>query len=86
MFRANVVGSRQNKTVLVKHNSINDPETGGQYTIKKYFSKKKYSDKDAWEHEEIQLLPLNDKYEPIIIKNPDEGEFMVVGEFMGVIK
>lgn len=86
VFRANVVGSRQNKTVLVKHNSINDPETGGQYTIKKYFSKKKYSDKDEWEHEEIQLLPLSDKYEPIIIKNSDEGEFMVVGEFMGVVK
>ena len=40
LFRTPVVGSRNNKIVLVQHNSITDPDTGGKYTVKKYTSKK----------------------------------------------
>jgi len=82
IFQANVVGSRANKIVLVQHNSISDIDTGGQYTIKKYTSKKKESTDETWEHEEINLLPLNPSYKPIVIPNSEEGEFMVVAEFI----
>jgi len=82
IFQANVVGSRANKIVLVQHNSISDIDNGGQYTIKKYISKKKESPDETWEHEEINLLPLNPSYKPIIIPNSEEGEFMVVAEFI----
>ena len=85
IFRSNVVGSRQNKIVLVQHSSINDAEMGGQYTIKKYISKKKPHLTEEWKHEEIQLLPLNSEYNPIIINNPNEGEFMVIAEFLCVL-
>lgn len=85
VFRTPVVGSRQNKIVLVQHNSISDPDSGGRYTVKKYTSKKKIGADEAWEHEEIILLPLNPVYEPINIPNSEEGGFMVVAEFIDVL-
>jgi len=85
LFRTPVVGSRNNKIVLVQHNSINDQDTGGKYTVKKYTSKKRQGEDETWVHEEINLLPLNPSYKPIVIPNSEEGEFMVVAEFIKVL-
>jgi len=85
VFSANVVGSRANKIVLVQHSSISDFDTGGEYTVKKYTSNKKYAPDGTWEHDEITLLPLNPAYAPIIIPNTSEGEFIVIAEFVAVI-
>lgn len=84
VFRANVVGSRNNKIVLVQHNDHYDSENEGSYSIKKYTSEKIY-DKETgeWLHERIVLKPLNSDYAPIIIEK-DDG-FMVIGEFLGVV-
>jgi uncharacterized protein len=84
VFRANVVGSRQNKIVLVQHNNFYDSENEGSYSIKKY-SSEKVIDKitGEWQHEKIILKPENIEYENIIIK--DEDGFVVVGEFIGLI-
>jgi DUF2075 family protein/phage repressor protein C with HTH and peptisase S24 domain len=86
VFSANVVGTRANKIVLVQHNSISDFDTGGKYTVKKYTSKKKFTPDETWEHDEITLLPLNPDYAPIVIPNTSEGEFMVIAEFVSVLK
>lgn len=85
VFRANVVGSRNNKIVLVQHNNYIDSENQGSYSIKKYTSEKSF-DKETgeWQHEKIILKPLNIKYKPIIIEE-DDG-FLVVAEFVSVIK
>ena len=40
LFRANPVGTRQGKIVLVQHQSIRDLDTGGRYTVKTYQSEK----------------------------------------------
>jgi DUF2075 family protein/phage repressor protein C with HTH and peptisase S24 domain len=85
VFQSNVVGSRVNKIVLVQRNTVLDVDTGGKYIVKKYTSKKRHSKDGTWEHEEIALLPLNPDYEPIIIPNADDGEFMVVAEFVKVL-
>jgi len=85
IFRTPVVGSRNNKIVLIQHTGITDPENGGSYSVKKYTSKKIFNGNDAWQHEEIVLQPLNNEYTPIVIKNPDDEEFIVVGEFLGII-
>ena len=84
VFRANVVGSRQNKIVLVQHNNIYDSENEGSYSIKKY-SSEKVIDKvtGEWKHEQIILKPENVEYEKIIIH--DEDGFMVIGEFIGLV-
>jgi len=85
LFRIGVEGTRNNKIVLVQHNDISDPDTGGKYTIKKYTSIKKYNEDGTWEHEEIILHPLNNSYKPIIISNPEVGEFNVIAEFIQVL-
>ncbi|MFH2137869.1 MAG: DNA/RNA helicase domain-containing protein [Candidatus Omnitrophota bacterium] len=85
VFRTPVVGSRNNKIVLVQHNECPDPETGGKYSIKKYTSKKSLHEDGTWSHEQIILDPLNSKYEPIIIDKAEDGEFMVIGEFIAVL-
>jgi len=85
LFRIGVEGTRNNKIVLVQHNDISDSDTGGKYTVKKYTSVKKYNEDGTWEHEEIILHPLNNSYKPILISNPEEGEFKVIAEFIQVL-
>ena len=82
VFRANIVGSRIGKIVLVQHPEHYDFENGGSYSIKKYSSEKKQDPETGeWMHERIILYPLNPDYQPIEIRN-EEG-FIVVGEFIG---
>jgi DUF2075 family protein len=84
VFRANVVGSRQNKIVLVQHNNFYDSENEGSYSIKKYTSEKVIDEKTGqWQHEKIILKPVNIEYDNIIIQ--DEDGFVVVGEFIGLV-
>ena len=86
VFRANPAGSRQGKIVLVQHINYYDADYSGAYSIKEYASIKSYDEFDNWQHEKIELKPLNNDYNPIII-TPDDGEdFRVIGEFVGVIK
>lgn len=52
VFRANVVGSRQNKIVLVQHNNYYDSENEGSYSIKIYSSEKVVDETTGeWQHE-----------------------------------
>ena len=61
LFRSPVTGSRQGRIVLVQHQSIQDPEAGGSYTVKRYESEKDPGAKggDGWRHKVIRLLPEN---------------------------
>lgn len=86
VFRANPAGSRQGKTVLVQHNNYYDPDYLGAYSIKNYSSTKSYDESGNWQHEKIELLPLNKDYNPIIINAEDSEEFRVIGEFVGIVK
>jgi len=85
VFRTNVVGSRNNKIVLVQHRDTFDSDHGGSYSIKTYTSEKSF-DKETgeWMHERIVLKPLNAEFAPITILEDDN--FSVIGEFIGVVK
>lgn len=85
VFRANPAGSRQGKIVLVQHYNYYDPDYAGAYSIKKYSSVKSYDEFDNWQHEKIELLPINKDYNPIIISSENADEFRVIGEFVDVI-
>ena len=85
VFRANVVGSRQNKIVLVQHRGLYDPDHNGSYTIKTYTSEKTYDrETGQWQHERIVLKPLNPDYNPIVIE--EDGDFTVIGEFIDFLR
>ncbi|WP_129242499.1 DNA/RNA helicase domain-containing protein [Achromobacter veterisilvae] len=88
LFRANPSGTRQGKVVIVQHRSIDDPETGGKYTIKVYSSEKTINPDGSWQHEQIVLHPdsLQPGYEPIVIHREAAGDdFMIVAELLTVL-
>lgn len=78
-------GTRNGKIVLVELSDYIDSDTGSQYTIKEYTSKKTTSE-DGWKHEEIVLLPKsNNAYEPIILRDDETINLKVVGLFIKVL-
>lgn len=88
VFTAQGGGSREGKTVLVEHTNKFDPEYSGRYSIKRYHSEKVAQENGGWGHSLIKLMPTNDEYSPIVIDeaSAEEGDFRVIGEFVGVVK
>ena len=86
VFRANPAGSRQGKIVLVQHRNYYDSDYTGAYSIKEYSSVKNYDEFGNWQHEKIELLPLNKDYNPIVIKAEEAEDFRVIGEFVGIVQ
>jgi phage repressor protein C with HTH and peptisase S24 domain len=85
LFAPCPAGSRQNRLLLVQVNTHTDPEDGGRYTVKRYFSKKQMND-DGWHHETIELQPLNPEYKPIRIEPEEATDIRVIGEYVCVIE
>ena len=87
LFRANPVGTRQGKIVLVQHQSIRDLDTGGRYTVKTYQSEKVVDADSEWQHQRITLKPdtTSDGYSPIVLEGNDLEEFKVLAEFVAVL-
>lgn len=61
-----------------------DLENGGRFTVKKYHSAKSVTE-DGWKHEQIEFLPLNPDYDPIIVAPHEGPEMVVVGEWVSSI-
>ena len=85
VFRANPAGSRQGKIVLVQHHNFYDSDYAGAYSIKEYNSVKSYDEFGNWQHEKIELIPLNKEYNSIVINAEEAEDFRVIGEFIGVV-
>lgn len=85
VFRANPAGSRLDKIVLMQHYNYYDSDYAGAYSIKKYSSTKKYDQYGNWQHEKIELIPLNKDFNSIIINADNSDEYHVIGEFVGVV-
>jgi type III restriction enzyme len=86
VFRANPTGSRQGKIVLAQYRGPADPETGGAYTVKRYFSEKRANGDGGWRHSRIVLSPLNSAYEPIVLSDDDGSAVRVLAEFVTVLR
>ncbi len=81
VFRAPVIGSRQNKIVLVE--LLTEHDEAARYTIKRYASQKIQTAEDEWAHESIPLHPLNPEFQPFDLRN---GEFRVIAEWVQVLE
>jgi DUF2075 family protein len=79
-------GSRNEKVVLVQSNHFDDPENGGQYTVKRYFSEKEYSGDGTWRHKRITLVSDNPKFKDIVLEDVDPAEFKVIAEFVKCLR
>jgi hypothetical protein len=85
LFAAPVEGSRQGKTVLVQLRDQTDPEHGGRFTVKKYFSEKASTDDGSWRHVKIELRPNNPHFSTIELATDDEESVQVVAEVLDIL-
>jgi SOS-response transcriptional repressor LexA len=83
IFRAQPAGSRHGKIVLAQCRGIADPDTGGEYTIKRYRSEKKHEQGKEPENKSVSLEPLNKAYKPIPINSEDGVD--IIAEFLDVL-
>jgi uncharacterized protein len=86
LFREVSDGSRNGKVVIVQGRDIQDPDNGGQYTVKIYRSEKSQTE-DSWSHQKIRLEPdsMDFNFKPITIDTDTVNKLRVVGEFLGII-
>ena len=86
LFRMNPGGSRNGKIVVVQHRSIEDPDLGGRYTVKVYWSEKIRSSDGEWRHNLIRLVPdsTDPAFQPIELHD-GEGEVLVIAELVSVL-
>jgi SOS-response transcriptional repressor LexA len=86
LFREPSDGSRNGKIVIVQSRDIQDPDMGGQYTVKIYRSEKTTTE-DAWSHRIIRLEPdsMDLGFKPLILKPETANDLQVVGEFVAII-
>ncbi len=88
IFRPVSAGTKDGKILLIQHHDIDDPESGGKYTLKRYIRIVDIDNKGI-QRKKIFLQPINKDYVPIVFENIDEdseNQFRVVGEFLGVLK
>lgn len=87
LFKLNPVGTRQGKVVLVQHRDIQDPDTGGRYTVKIYESDKVTSGEDSWQHTRIRLRPDTNApgFKVLEFDGETAGELRVVAELVAVL-
>jgi SOS-response transcriptional repressor LexA len=85
VFRANRVGSRHGKIVLVQYRGPADPDNSGSFTVKRYSSEKVDDGNGGWKHTKITLSPLNSEFEPIELAAESEDEVKVIAEFITVL-
>jgi phage repressor protein C with HTH and peptisase S24 domain len=77
-FHPNVVGTRQDRLVLVEDGS---EISGHRYTLKKYHATKIYTPDGTWTHGDIRLVSLNPSYPEIILKK--DGNYHIIGSLVG---
>ena len=80
VFRRGVVGSRNNRLVLVRNSALADDN---QYTVKRYKSEKRVTE-EGFVQTRIRLESLNPAY-PSWDLDEDEERYQVVAEFVRVL-
>lgn len=85
VLRASPAGTRQGKIVLAEYRGPADPDTGGNYTVKRYSSAKILSGDASWRHQEVRLEPLNTQFEPIVLHPKNKEDFRIIAEFVSVL-
>jgi DUF2075 family protein len=81
-------GSRNGMSLLVWHESINDPDGLGNYTLKRWESEKVVETDESgqpWRHEKITLHPANKTYSPIVLGQTSGISVRVVAEFLRIL-
>jgi len=81
VFRRSVIGSRNNRLVLVRNAELADEN---RFSVKRYHSEKAAHD-DSFVHTHIWLESLNPEF-PSWDLDPDEEKYQIVAEFVQVVE
>jgi len=86
LFRLNPTGTRQGKIVLAQHRGIADADNGGEFTVKKYESNKRFLSDGTWRHTSIILRPdtTASGYESRTFTEEQVEDVNVIAEFVAV--
>ncbi|HUP60404.1 MAG TPA: S24 family peptidase [Thermoanaerobaculia bacterium] len=84
LFSSPVTGTRQGKTILAKLHKDRDPESGANYTVKKYESESTGIDGSV-QRKRVILKPANRAFEPIVFTDAPDGEFAIIAELVEVL-
>lgn len=85
LFRPCPAGTRNGRLLLIQCHTHLDPADGGRYAVKKYKSTKRVTE-DGWNHETVELQPLNPDYRSISITEDEAPQLRVIGEFVRIIE
>jgi DUF2075 family protein len=87
LFRSNPQGTRAGKVVVAQHRSIDDPESGGSYTVKLYDSEKIQTGDDGWRHLSVTLSPdsTDPSFKPLQFDAKDAGAVKIIAEMISVL-
>ena len=80
LFRRVPLPSSPDRPVLVRHAGTADPETGGQYTVKRY-----REEKAAGGAKQIVLQPANPAFNPLIVAPDQATEIQVIAEVAAIL-
>jgi hypothetical protein len=75
----------QGRIVLAQHRDIYDPETGGNYTIRRYAQEQRSGSSRSHPTRSVRLLPLHPAYAPIILDSVPADERHVIATFLVVL-
>jgi SOS-response transcriptional repressor LexA len=85
LFREYEGGTRDGKIVLVQSEGLGDPETGGSYAVKRFWSKKQYDEDGRIIRTEIRLESENTDFDPILLTPQEEADVQVLAVFQEVL-
>jgi hypothetical protein len=80
------VHALQGRIVLAQHRDIYDPETGENYTIRRYTQEQGSGASRSHSTRSVRLLPLHPAYAPIILDNVSTGARHVIATFLTVLE
>jgi len=80
LFRCVPLPSSPERAVLVRHGGAANPETGGQYTVKRYREVKGPNGET-----QVVLEPANPAFAPIVITSPNLDDVRVIAEVVEIL-
>lgn len=83
LFRFYRAGSRQGGIYLMQR--LATSEGGGEFTIKRYESRKRHRPDGSWEHDAITMDPLNPDFVDWELDR-DEARYVTVAQFISVLE
>ena len=86
IFSRETAGSRNGKIVLAQKLGLEDIDTGGNFTVKKYTSSKTADPETGWRHEKITLHPINSDYSDINIPKDEADNFSLIALLIEVLE